>query len=788
MAIDGVAPRAKMNQQRSRRFRAAQEAQIKIEEEEKIRKEWEEANEKMPEKEKKQHFDSNCITPGTPFMDRLAICLRYYVMERMNTDPGWKNLKVILSDASVPGEGEHKVMDYIRRERNQPGYDPNTSHVLYGLDADLIMLALATHEPHFRILREDVFFKESANKGCFICGQTGHKANQCTGTKKEKVGEFDEKSAVLENKPYVFLHVPILREYLEMELKVPDIPFAWDLERAIDDWVFLCFFVGNDFLPHLPSLEIREGAIDKLIDIWKRNLPYFGGYLTDSGDIDLTRVQKLLEDLGQVEDDIFRKRREIEERKRESRKRRKEEEKRLKAMRAEQRAAKLPGAIAETMAAIPSFPVKMTKDEFGRTNREAIAARRAHVGGTSQEDVAAPVAVPSVNANKAAAAALKAQFGASTSTATTTTVAAGEPPPSSGVKRKAEDVVEEEEEVLEEGGGVVLPTINGSVPVPNGGSGEIPIDDDEEDKATPPIADTEDTEVLPDADAPAPEDAAEEEAVEEEDDDENVVEEVVVTDIPPVVAKPVKKKEDEDEEEEEPYDDVRLWEPGWKGRYYRNKFDVDEADEEFKRQVVTKYVEGFCWVLKYYYQGVQSWHWYFPYHYSPFASDFSFIGSLQSSIHFSLGTPFKPFEQLMGVLPAASSSHIPKVYAKLMTDESSPILDFYPEKFPIDLNGKKYAWQGVALLPFIDEGRLVGAMKGVVGPDGEGLTEEERRRNEMGVERVYLSGDLQPLFDELCGLLYGRQKDEDVEVSLDASKSDGLLGSLSPDPDVCIPG
>lgn len=109
------------------------------------------------------------------------------------------------------------------------------------------------------------------------------------------------------------MDVSILREYLQIELNVPGVNF-FDLERAIDDWVFMIFFVGNDFLPHLPSLDIREGAIDMLLKIWRDQLPLMGGYLTNNGTVELSRAQIIMDGLASKEDEIFRKRRETEQR------------------------------------------------------------------------------------------------------------------------------------------------------------------------------------------------------------------------------------------------------------------------------------------------------------------------------------------------------------------------------------------------------------------------------------------------------------------------------------------
>lgn len=170
------------------------------------------------------------------------------------------------------------------------------------------MLALATHEPHFRVLREDVFAQSGSQSACRMCGQEGHYAAQCTATQEEL--DVIRKDKPAEKKPFIFLDVAVLREYLEAELKVPQTPFPFNLEQAIDDWVLLIFFVGNDFLPHLPSLEIREGAIDTLLRIWRRELPRMGGYLTNHGQLELSRAQIILEGLAQREDEIFKRRRE----------------------------------------------------------------------------------------------------------------------------------------------------------------------------------------------------------------------------------------------------------------------------------------------------------------------------------------------------------------------------------------------------------------------------------------------------------------------------------------------
>ena len=585
------------------------------------------------------------------------------------------------------------------------------------------MLGLATHEPHFRVLREDVFFQESKARTCRICGQKGHIAEACRGEAKQKVGEFDEKDEAVALKPFIWLHVSVLREYLEAELSVPQQTFRFDLERALDDWVFLCFFVGNDFLPHLPSLDIRENGIDTLIAIWRDNIPLMDGYVTKDGHVDLKRAQLILNGLATQEDAIFRRRRQIEERKDANAKRRKIEEQNRNN--GEISGGGQYGGRGGRRGS-PDYSTP-TPSNAGRTRpvNPAVAPPDLPLfvpgkGNITREEKAVTHdmvmnrgSVYKANlANKSAAAVLKSKLlgghanGAPADALQTNADDGAGPTEATGVVTDLE---------------IGNPPEVGKTPESALGKRKAALLDDDDPSA--PDLDSSDT--------------------------------------------PKKLQADPDQPA---IDNIRLWEDGYADRYYEQKFSRDPKDIAFRNQVAKAYVEGLAWVLLYYFQGCPSWTWYYPYHYAPFAADF--VGLDKMNVKFVKGKAFKPFEQLMGVLPAASNHAIPEVFRSLMSDKESEIIDFYPEDFPIDMNGKKFAWQGVALLPFIDEKRLLNAM----ATKYPLLSAEDAARNELGKDVLILS-DRHPLYEDIAANFYSKRQGP-PRLKLNPRVSEGLAGHV----------
>lgn len=222
IAIDGPAPLAKQSQQRQRRMLAAI------------------ASSSMAE-----GFNSNVITPGTRFELELTKFIHYAIRKTISSDPRWRKIEVIFSPPIVPGEGEHIIMDHIRR---MPDAETQ-SHCIFGPDGDLIMLCLATHLPRIFLFREDQY-------------QPGF---------------------------YDLLNMGMVRERLAQDLgQISGIRTKRrTLNDVSNDFILLGFFVGNDFLPRIrmfiyleQGLElmiatynnISGGGMDNFLTRWNRTL------------------------------------------------------------------------------------------------------------------------------------------------------------------------------------------------------------------------------------------------------------------------------------------------------------------------------------------------------------------------------------------------------------------------------------------------------------------------------------------------------------------------------------
>lgn len=644
MAIDGVAPRAKMNQQRARRFRTAYEA------EENLKKAIREGQQ-IP---KEDPFDSNAITPGTEFMAKLTDNLKYFVHKKMTEDVRWSNVKIILSGHEVPGEGEHKIMNFIRTIKSQDNYNPNLRHCVYGLDADLIMLGLVTHDTHFSLLREEVTFGPSSQN----------------------------KSGDVHDQKFFLLHLSLLREYMELEFAdlENEISFEYNFERILDDFILIMYVIGNDFLPHLPDLHIRSGAFPLLIGAFKQSIRHLDGYLNEGGKINLKRLGVWLEYLAEFELENFEKKsvdidwfnKRLEDISITGEKKR-QRTGRLLMLKDEK---KLIGMIKPWLLEYGSKPVK---DLIELANEQKL---------------------PNLSL------------------------------PTESVEHHLEFL----KQFALEANILILHSRSSNT-----------------------------YEAMIDVDGFSP--------YETEVDQGKRISDLRAT-VKKYQSSNLFATEELMKDTKDLYDQKFV---DFKDNYYKDKLGFSYNDTKELTEMTRHYVEGLQWVLYYYYKGCPSWNWFYKYHYSPRISDViigvNYILSQEDpEVKFDLGIPFKPFEQLMAVLPARSRKLLPAVYRPLMTNEHSPIIDFYPHEVNIDLNGKTASWEAVVLLSFVDEKRLLD----VVRPVESQLSPEEARRNSYGTDIIFI---FNPQVDSLYpsplpGFFHDLEHDRCIEEKLPIVKID----------------
>jgi 5'-3' exonuclease len=232
LAIDGVAPVAKMKQQRLRRYKSINDKAL---------------FDNIKRKHNKQipfFWSNSAITPGTDFMIELT--------KIINEWKETQTLEIIFSSSDEPSEGEHKLLQFIR---NNNINNNNYNYMVYGLDADLIFLMLATQLDTIYLMRED---------------------NQMENSKGQERMNF---VSIRTMKKCIINSMMMIHHHDNNDNDNNDS----HENQLVDDFIFICYLMGNDFLPHIPALDIYSNAIDKLLEIYKS----ISGYIIDRNTLNI---------------------------------------------------------------------------------------------------------------------------------------------------------------------------------------------------------------------------------------------------------------------------------------------------------------------------------------------------------------------------------------------------------------------------------------------------------------------------------------------------------------------
>jgi 5'-3' exonuclease len=264
IAFDGVAPVAKLNQQRERRYKSWYLGEMEAQRRRDHNKITQNGGQKGGRVEPpKPAWNTSSITPGTKFMNALHDKLaEYYGGDRAALNARY-NLSggagIMVSSSKEPGEGEHKLFEYIREHAAEHAH---ATTVIYGLDADLIMLCMS----HLHISRGIYLYRETP--------------------------EFVKSiNVALDEKERYFMDIPEFADGILENLRFPTplplgvapqkVPLGsgsgavrklgvWGATNAPQlDYIFMCFMLGNDFMPHFPALNIRTTGIAALMEAYR---------------------------------------------------------------------------------------------------------------------------------------------------------------------------------------------------------------------------------------------------------------------------------------------------------------------------------------------------------------------------------------------------------------------------------------------------------------------------------------------------------------------------------------
>ena len=282
ISFDGVAPVAKLEQQRTRRHKSLLEVKLN-----------KQLNPKYVES-----WDKISITPGTNFMCLLnkSVC-DHFTGANTTTTTTTTNANTntnstsyyIVSGSNEVGEGEHKIFKYMRDNRLKL---KNKPMVVYGLDADLIMLGLN----HLDVSNQIYLFRETP----------------------EFIKSID--SSLIPNENYM-IYLNELSRGIESNMKTAMKSQATVASSAthapathapatqstnvIKDYMFLCFLLGNDFLPHFPSVNIRTYGIEILMNAYKQVLGNSTKTIICDNKIKWSNLSKVINVLAENEKDNF---------------------------------------------------------------------------------------------------------------------------------------------------------------------------------------------------------------------------------------------------------------------------------------------------------------------------------------------------------------------------------------------------------------------------------------------------------------------------------------------------